>query len=75
MTVNANRPGALKDRNGLALFFCAACTQPLTADDLGDFGLRPPPPGETADDYCDEELLDPRDLRHLRCLEHHVEAS
>jgi hypothetical protein len=67
--VNANRNSALKDRNGLVLFHCAACSQALTSDDLGDFGLRPPRPGETADDYCDEELLDPRELRHLRCLD------
>lgn len=67
--MNANGNGILKDRNGLAIFHCNACAGPLTSDDLGDFGLRPPRPGETGDDYCDEELIDPRELRHLRCLE------
>jgi hypothetical protein len=50
------------------IFTCAACAGPLTEEDLGDLGLRRPDCGETVDDYCDRELLDPRELRHLACL-------
>ncbi|MEX1254464.1 MAG: hypothetical protein WEE64_08990 [Dehalococcoidia bacterium] len=49
-------------------FVCAVCKGALAGSDLGEFGLRTPDFGETADQYCDRELLDPRELRHLACL-------
>ncbi len=49
-------------------FVCPACNVPLTADDFAAIGLRAPDIGESADEYCDEELLDPLELRHLACL-------
>jgi hypothetical protein len=57
------------------VFTCAACEGPLTSPDLGELGLRTPDFGETADQYCDRELLDPRELRHLACLTKAVQAS
>jgi hypothetical protein len=50
------------------VFECALCDKPLDASHLSEFGLRTPDNGETADQYCDRELLDPRELRHLACL-------
>lgn len=49
--------------------FCSGCGSPLSAADLDDFGLRTPEPGESSEDYCDAELLDPLELRHLGCVE------
>jgi hypothetical protein len=46
-------------------FQCATCMQPLTAEDFGDLGLRPPHDGEGRDDYFDAELLD--SISHLDC--------
>lgn len=48
---------------------CPSCEAPLTNANLADLGLRVPDPGETPEAYCDAELLDPRELRHLRCSE------
>ena len=48
---------------------CSGCGSPLSAADLDDFGLRTPEPGESSEDYCDAELLDPLELRHLGCME------
>jgi hypothetical protein len=50
------------------VFTCVVCRGPLTGWDMGECGLRPPDFGETVDEYCDRELLNPRDLRHLACL-------
>jgi hypothetical protein len=48
---------------------CSTCRSSLSAADLDDFGLRTPEPGESSADYCDAELLDPLELRHLGCME------
>lgn len=48
---------------------CSGCGSPLSAADLDDFGLRPHGPAESSEDYCNAELLDPLELRHLGCVE------
>ena len=58
----------MQTSNQEVVFVCAVCKGPLANSDLGKFGLRRPDFGETADEYCDRELLDPRELRHLACL-------
>ena len=50
-------------------FICPACDTALSTADLADLGLRGPDAAETQEEYCDTELLDPRELRHLQCLE------
>ncbi|MDI6858769.1 MAG: hypothetical protein QME71_10705 [Dehalococcoidia bacterium] len=57
--------GILLDARGLPLFCCRACQRPLTRRDFAELGLRLPDPGETAGEYCDEELID--DLTHFDC--------
>ncbi len=64
---------ALVGSDGRPLFTCRACRTPLSAVDLADLGLRVPDAGETADEYCHAELLDPRELRHAHCLERQVD--
>jgi hypothetical protein len=57
-------PPALVDSEGRPLFTCTVCHGPLAHSDLDDFGLRAPDYGESAEEYCDAELVDPRELRH-----------
>ena len=66
---NQHRSAALLDREGRPILACADCGSPLSASDLGDLGLPVPDQAESAADYCDAQLLDPRELRHLHCLE------
>ncbi len=73
MSSEASSPAATDTQDAPA-FICAGCKLPLTASDFGEFGLRTPDYGETVDDYCDAELLDPRELRHLACLTREAEA-
>ncbi len=49
-------------------FICPACDTALSTADLAELGLRGPDLAETQEEYCDAELLDPRELRHLQCL-------
>ena len=58
---------AILDRHGTAIFVCADCGEPLTADDLFDLGLRVPDDGESRDDYFAAELLD--GLSHVDCTQ------
>ena len=51
-----------------ALFSCAVCERDLSPSDLVDLGLRTPDPGETAEEYCDTEVIDLHELRHLHCV-------
>ncbi len=67
--MNQHRSAALLDHEGHPLLDCADCGSPLSASDLGDVGLPLPNPADSAEDYCDAQLLDPRELRHLHCLE------
>ena len=56
---------AIVDHHGKAIFVCADCGEPITADDLFDLGLRAPDDGESRDDYFAAELLD--GLSHVAC--------
>jgi len=59
----------LVDSAGCPLFTCHYCDRPLSAWDISSLGLRAPGPGEGADEYCEAELLDAREMVHLACLE------
>ncbi len=72
MTIDRSSP-VLLDTKGHPLFTCCACQTPLSASDLIDLGLRAPDRGETAEEYCDSELLNPAELRHTGCLERAVD--
>ena len=54
---------------------CSGCGSPLSEADLDDFGLRALDRGESAQDYCDAELLDPLGLRHLGCVENELDVE
>lgn len=54
------------DFKGHPFMLCAACGAPLRKEDFWNAGLRLPEYGETADEYCDAELVD--DLRHVACF-------
>jgi len=54
------------DRDGLVMFYCSACGEPLAEGDFYDQGLRLPDFGETRDEYCDAELLD--GTTHYDCM-------
>ena len=58
-------PTAVLDRHGLAMFRCRLCGAAVSTDDFFEIGLRLPEPGESADDYCDAELIDGID--HVDC--------
>ncbi|HWQ28929.1 MAG TPA: hypothetical protein VNN12_07890 [Dehalococcoidia bacterium] len=56
----------VRDHRGRPFMTCVACGAPLRKEDFWNAGLRLPEYGETAEEYCDAELLD--DLRHAACL-------
>ena len=53
------------DQHGRVMFHCGACGGAISGDDFFQLGLRLPERGESADDYCDAELLDRID--HAGC--------
>ncbi len=54
------------DAKGRPFMRCAVCGAPLRKEDFWNAGLRLPEHGETAEEFCDAELVD--DLRHVACL-------
>ena len=58
-------PTAVLDHQGRVMFRCRSCGGPVSTDDFFEIGLRLPEPGESADEYCDAELLDGVD--HVDC--------
>ncbi len=66
---NRQHASTLSTNSRRQRLLCSGCGSPLSAADLDDFGLRTPEPGESSEDYCDAELLDPLELRHLGCME------
>ena len=57
----------LLDFSGRPFFYCRVCGDPLSGDDILAVGLRLPEPNESVEEYCDEELVDSRELRHAHC--------
>lgn len=53
------------DSHGRVMFQCRSCGGAVSTDDLFEIGLRLPEPGESADEYCDAELIDGVD--HIDC--------
>ena len=74
MTHHHDSP-ALKKSDDTTTFACPGCQRALKPSDLIELGLRAPAPGETETEYCDSELIDPRELYHLSCLERTVALS
>lgn len=56
---------AIRDRNGVPMFRCPDCAEPLSPTDIFEHGLRLPFNGESRDEYFDAELLD--ELGHVAC--------
>lgn len=56
---------AILDEVGRVMFRCGTCGGAISDDDFFEIGLRPPEPGESADDYRDAELLERID--HVAC--------
>ncbi len=54
------------DHLGRVFMTCARCREPLRKADFWDTGLRLPEYGESAEAYCDAELLD--ELIHPACV-------
>lgn len=59
--------GTIQQAQGAALFSCALCERDLSQSDLADLGLRTPDSEESAEEFCDAELIDLNELRHLHC--------
>jgi hypothetical protein len=57
--------GPVLDERGREMFHCPSCAAPITHDDLFTLGMRPPHPGESAEEYLDGELLDA--IEHPAC--------
>jgi hypothetical protein len=55
----------LIDHRGEPLFRCSICGDAIHAEDFYDQGLRLPDVYETAEEYCEAELID--SFKHLAC--------
>jgi hypothetical protein len=53
------------DEAGRVMFRCGTCGGAISDDDFFEIGLRLPESGESADDYCDAELIERID--HVAC--------
>jgi hypothetical protein len=61
-----NHDGPLLDYKGRTMFLCTRCREPISREDILEFGARLPEHGETAEDYLDSQLLDGID--HVQCV-------
>jgi hypothetical protein len=57
---------AVTDDRGRVMFHCSVCGEAMTRSDFYDAELRLPDRGESAEEYCDAELID--QLEHATCV-------